>query len=299
MNIAIGADDKKKFIALGGLLAVVLLIFLYLLLFRPKSSTTTVAQNSTPPQNIAPPGMEGGPGAGQPPEETGAPTASSGSGSVTAISLASLSGPQVDPFTPQYILPPVPLAQPESLPAPSGYAGLPPAYVGGNASTVMMGLPPIHIPGVAQTPTAPQKFEAPKEAGGTPLASPSFNKRLSGVIIGDSVHALLEITDASGTHTYVVQPGDTIAGIRVLDIQRVDVGGRTVPRMLIRENGENAYVDLRPSPITPTDPQSSDTSAPGGLPGNPGTFPGPSILPAPNMSPGQQIGRGTNPFSAN
>ncbi|MEO6907565.1 MAG: hypothetical protein ABI210_06710, partial [Abditibacteriaceae bacterium] len=215
----------------------------------------------------------------------------------TAISLASLSGSRGDPFTPQYILPPAPLPQPEALPTPQGnYASLPPAFVAGNSpSTALVNLPPILIPKLIHFPTSPQKFEAPKQSGGATLATPSFNMRLSGVIIGDSVHALLEISNANGTQTFVVQPGDTIAGIRVLDIRRVEVGGKTVPRMLISENGEEKYVDLHASV---NQQKNQGPSGGAGALGLPGAFPGnPTIFPAPSVHPRQQIGRGANPFS--
>jgi hypothetical protein len=305
-NMAIGDDNKKKLIALGGLVIVLILVMIYLFAFhRGNSSSTTTAEN---PPTAPPPDMPGGPG--QPAAANA--SAPAGGGNVTAVSLASLSGPRPDPFTPQYIVPPPPppppvqLPQPEALPSPQGiYAGLPPAYIGGHQvagntpSTALVGLPPIVLPRMAHPPTAPQKFEAPKQAGGAGLASPSFNKRLSGVIIGNSVHALLEVSNASGIQTYVVQPGDTVAGIRILGIQRVEVGGKTVPRMLISENGEEKYVDLRAS-FNPQTDQVPGGVGPDGMPAAPGAFPGkPTIFPAPSMRPGQQIGRGANPFSAN
>jgi len=301
-KMAIGADDKKKLIALGGLVAFVILVMVYLFVFRKGSTPTTTAQD-VPTALPGEPEMPGGPG--QPAMNASVPAGGGGGGNVTALSLASLSGSRGDPFTPEYVVPPppppppVPLPMPEALPTPQpNYAsGLPPAFVAANKpSTVLMGLPPIEIPRMAHGATKPQQFEAPKQAGGSPLATPSFNKRLSGVIIGDSVHALLEVSNASGTQTYVVQPGDTIAGIRILGIQRVQVGGRTVPRMLISENGEQKYVELRPS----FNPQADQQADPGSLPGNPGAFPAnPTIFPAPSMQPGQKVGRGANPFSAN
>jgi len=300
MNMSkISEDDKKKLVALGGL--VVLLALVMFFLFRSRKTSTTTAE--TPPASVMPPDAPGMPGAA----DTNAPAGGGAGGNVTAVSLASLSGPRADPFTPEYIIPPppppppVPLPMPEALPSPQpNYpAGLPPAFIAANnPSTVLQGLPPITIPRMAHLPTKPQQFQAPKQAGGTQLATPSFNKRLSGVIIGDSVHALLEVSNASGTQTYVVQPGDTIAGIRILGIQRVEVGGKTVPRMLISENGEEKYVELRPAFNPQADLQPG--TEPGAFPGAPGGFPGnPTIFPAPNMRPGQQVGRGANPFSAN
>jgi len=305
MNMTIGADDKKKLIALGVLVVAVIGVLIFVFT-RGKSSSTETAQAPPPGLNPdMPPGMPGAPG--DAPVENAAPAGGGGGGNVTAASFASLSGPRADPFTPQYILPPPPpppplqLPQPEALPTPQGgtYAGLglPPAYVATNTSAnVMKGLPPIIIPKLRNVSASPQKFEAPKQSGGSSLATPSFNKRLSGVIIGDSVHALLEVSGPSGTQTFVVQPGDTVAGIRILSIQRVDMGGKTVPRMLISENGEQKYVDLRASfnPQTDMQPQGMNPEGmPGGYPGNP------AIIPAPNIPPQQkQAGHGTNPFSA-
>jgi hypothetical protein len=305
-KMAIGADDKKKLLVLGGFGIVLLLVIVFLFVFRKGSTPATTAEN-IPMMPPGGPGLPNGPGGGQP-MDTSAPAGGGGGGNVTAVSLASLSGSRGDPFTPEYVIPPppppppVPLPMPEALPTPQpNYpAGLPPAFIAANKpSTVLMGLPPIEIPRMAHGATKPQQFEAPKQAGGSPLATPSFNKRLSGVIIGDSVHALLEISNASGTQTYVVQPGDTIAGIRILGIQRVEVGGRTVPRMLISENGEQKYVELR-SAFNPQTDQQPGGGEPGGLPGNPGAFPAnPTIFPAPSMQPGQKVGRGANPFSVN
>jgi len=302
-KMAIGADDKKKLIVLGGFGVALLLVIVFLFVFRKGSTPTSTAQ-VTPPAELPVPE----PGGGQPAADTSAPAGGGGGGSVTAVSLASLSGFRGDPFTPEYVVPPppppppVPLPMPETLPSPQpNYpAGLPPAFIAANKpSTALLGLPPIEIPRMARAATKPQQFEAPKQVGGSQLATPSFNKRLSGVIIGDSVHALLEVSNASGTQTYVVQPGDTIAGIRILGIQRVEVGGRTVPRMLISENGEQKYVELRAAPNPQTDLQSGG-GEPGGLPGNPGAYPvNPTIFPAPSMQPGQKVGRGANPFSTN
>lgn len=314
MNMSkISDDDKKKLIALGVLVVGLVLVMFFLFRSRNKASVTTA--ETTPAAGAPKPaGAPGVPGAGQPAVATsapagGAPAGGGAGGSVTAVSLASLSGPRADLFTPEYVVPPppppppVPLPMPEALPSPQPVypTGLPPAYIAANKpSTALVGLPPITIPRLVNAPTKPQQFQAPRQAGGAQLATPSFNKRLSGVIIGDSVHALLEISNASGTQTYVVQPGDTIAGIRILGIQRVEVGGKTVPRMLISENGEEKYVELRPAFNPQTDQQPGGGMEPGGFPGAPGGFPGnPTIFPAPSMRPGQQVGRGANPFSAN
>ena len=96
------------------------------------------------------------------------------------------------------------------------------------------------------------------------MTSPSFNKRLSGVVIGNGVRAILEISGGATPKTYVVQPGDVVEGITVLSISRFNEGGNQVTRMLIRENGGERYVDLKPGP-----PRTA-AGAEGGAPGAPG-----------------------------
>jgi hypothetical protein len=108
-------------------------------------------------------------------------------------------------------------------------------------------LPPPYIPRVAIAPTAPANF-LPPGGGGSGGTSRSSNKRLSGVVIGDSVRAILEISDGENVVTRIVQPGDEVDGIRILRIERVSEGGRMVTRMFIREAGEERYVDLKAAP---------------------------------------------------
>lgn len=121
---------------------------------------------------------------------------------------------------------------------------------------------------------------APRGQVDATTAARSPNKRLAGVIIGDGVSALLEITvgdtssgeggsggsggsgsggSGSGESgasaqviTRVVQPGDDVDGIKILKINREFDNGRPVTRMYIRENGQDRYIDLRPSPTPPT-----------------------------------------------
>ena len=85
------------------------------------------------------------------------------------------------------------------------------------------------------------------DAGGAPQQS--YDKRLAGVIIGDGVRALLEITSGDQITTQVVQPGDEVNGIRVLNIERFRDGDRTVTRMIVRDtDGTQKIVELKPSP---------------------------------------------------
>lgn len=114
-------------------------------------------------------------------------------------------------------------------------------------------LPPVSINRLDEAARRPtDAFPPRRTTGGGSTAggaiSPSLDKRLSGVVIGDGVSALLEIQGAQGPVTHVVQPGDEVEGITVLNIQRYNDGTRTVTRMLIRENGEERSVDLRASP---------------------------------------------------
>lgn len=305
MDFTISEDDKKKLVVLGVLVGILLLILAFVFIKnRPSPSQTAdvPADMEGGPEDL-PPEMLGDPGAEDMMAEdnAGGEAPSTGSGNVTAASFASLGNPFADPFQPQYIMPPPPppppplplsLPTPEALPAPQRqtYIGLPPAFFSGNDSqTAMKGLPPIKIPR-RTAGSRPRSFSVPKMEGGATLAAPSSGKRLSGVIIGNSVQALLEVQDASGTKTYVVQPGDTVAGIRILGITRVDAGGRTVPRLLISENGKEAYVDLRSSPNPQQDMQPGSMDEEG--------FPGPgSITPAFDIRP-RSDDRKINPFSA-
>ena len=121
----------------------------------------------------------------------------------------------------------------------------------------------------------------------------SANKRLSGVIIGDSVRALLEITvgdaAAGGGHgqdggadggaaettvVRVVQPGDEVDGIKILRIERVYEGGRQITRMFVREGNEERFVDLRPSPTPPVAATSGGSGSEGSSSGSSGSSSG-------------------------
>lgn len=110
-------------------------------------------------------------------------------------------------------------------------------------------LPPVRIPRLNQVRRAPQSPFPPRRAtsagggGAPPQTAP--DKRLSGVVIAGGVRAALEITRGTETATYVVQPGDTVEGIQVLNVERFTEGGRTQTRMLVRENGQEKYIELR------------------------------------------------------
>jgi hypothetical protein len=110
-------------------------------------------------------------------------------------------------------------------------------------------------------------------AGGSGAPEQSYDKRLAGVVIGDGVRALLEITAGDQVTTQVVQPGDEVNGIRVLNIERFRDGDRTVTRMLVRDtDGTQRFVDLKPSSQPPVG--AGGLGGPGGFPGAAGGFPG-------------------------
>lgn len=182
-----------------------------------------------------------------------------------------------DPFQRVYFIPtPTPLPPPPT-PTPRPVVIPPPISIPSPSDDIapMSPMSPIGLPGVTgNSRQAPQSFNLPPvsinrldqaarrptdafpprrtlgatagSVGGVP--SVSTDKRLSGVIIGDGVRALLEIQGPQGVMTHVVQPGDEVEGVTVLNIQRFNDGTRTVTRMLIRENGEERTVDLRASP---------------------------------------------------
>jgi hypothetical protein len=87
------------------------------------------------------------------------------------------------------------------------------------------------------------------EASGAIRAS---DRRIAGVIIGDSVRALIEISTGDSTITRVVQPGDEVEGMKILRIERVTVNDALVTRMTVLEDGVERYFDLTAAPSTGT-----------------------------------------------
>lgn len=167
-----------------------------------------------------------------------------------------------DPFQQAYFLPtptplPPPVPPPVSVPAPDlapfavGGVGLPGGPAGNSPDAfASLHLPPVVIGRLNQSTSSSVDLLPPRRAGAGSNASPtvSTNRRLSGVVIGEGVRALLEIQNGTSTVTRVVQPGDEVEGITVLSIGRFNDGTRTVTRMIIRENGEERSVELRPAP---------------------------------------------------
>lgn len=291
---AVGADEKKKLMFLGGLLAAIVVVVVVLYLPKGKKTTTPPippAPAAGPEMAGAPPGGLPGAGASMPKPVAAAP------GGISVASLVSVEGYRPDPFSnplppPPLPIPPPPppkpvvLAPPLDIAPPGGVGSepgisLPPATLRTLGAQPISNLPLIIPRRVAIAPTAPRLYAPPggQSDGGGILTSQ--NKRLSGVIIGDSVRALLEISNGDGMPptTRVVQPGDEVDGIRILRLERVSEGGRTVTRLIVRENNQEQYVELRPAP-------QQQNSGEGGLglggPSMPGMPGAPGGLPAPN-----------------
>ena len=174
--------------------------------------------------------------------------------------------PLPPPPPPVVVPPPIfiePLQPGEGITSVPGSLGAGGAGVGGSASASGGGasqgfpalkLPIVNIPRVNTVAQSPREtFPPARQTGGGDSnlePQPSYNKRLSGYLLSErtGVRALLEITNGEDVTTAVVRPGDEVNGIRVISIQNVSLGGNTVVRMLVREaNGQQSYVDLKPS----------------------------------------------------
>lgn len=276
-GLAIGADEKKKLYLLGGLFAALAVVGVVVYLPRGAGKTTTPVATPTPAAIAKAPGAPDAAGAAATPAKAGAAP-----GAISAASLVSVQSFRNDPFEP-FPRPPLPVLQPSKTPSggstpsvapppvvlapPDQFGGFPPGsdsdggdfsggglppmggFSGGSSvspssSRALIDLRPIELPTRPNIPTTPGPPGGQSSSG----LSESPNKRVSGVIIGDSVRALLEISDGDVTTARIVQPGDEIDGIRILRIERVTIGGRPVTRVIIRENGEERSVVLKPGP---------------------------------------------------
>lgn len=275
------------------------------------ATNAAVASNTVTPETAGAPGSTLANG-GIPPAN-GIPI-SAGTTAGNPSTLLPLSPYRRDPFVPFVVVPPPPtpapplptptpiprpviIPQPESVdvPRPGGGtfgggggvdAGFAVPGVSGSGSSAGAGpliLPAVVIPRLNSTKIAPTNaFPPPRSSSGagSVLASPSFDKRLSGVVIGNGVRAILEINNGAVPKTYVVQPGDVVEGITILNIQRYNEGGTQVTRMLIRENGGERTVDLKPGPPRTSangefgSPEGGFGGAPGGFGGAPRSFGG-------------------------
>lgn len=224
--------------------------------------------------------------------KTAGPTGTTGGSAAQYIAFRQA---RTDPFVPHYIPaiplsrrpkpppPPPPPRQPLLLPQPDDFSGggfpsgddgltLPPARIAfgaDNRNDVLTNLPQVSIPQYKPREAPRLTSSAPFETGG---GSESTTARLSGVVIGDSVRALVEVTRPDGqTVSHVVQPGDEIEGIRILRLERVTEGGQSVTRMTVSQNGREEYFTLRPS----STPRNTGGLGAGGFPGG---FSTPSVL---------------------
>jgi hypothetical protein len=283
-------EQKKKYAALGALGLLVLVgggAFLVPRLTGSSSDTAPVTSTAssnvaTAPGALSPDGTASG--SADPFAAGGATGGGATGGAKTSAVSAPLARSRPDPFEQAYLIPtpPPPVPPPVSVPLPSDM--MPVSLPGGNFRSEDMSrplvLPPVKIDRLDETARRPIDAFPPRRSaeGGSGSVAPSFDKRLSGVVIGDGVRALLEIQGPNGPVTRNVQPGDEVDGITVLNIQRFQEGGRTVTRMLIRENGEERSVELRPSP----QPMTGAAGFPGGsgFPGGPG-MPGAPPMSAP------------------
>lgn len=134
-----------------------------------------------------------------------------------------------------------------SLPASPFSFGAP----GSPASTQsILSLPPAVIFGGTQQ-SAPQPLPL---VGGLEVGAPgaqtsatnASGKRVSGVILGNTIRALIEYQENGQTVSKIVQPGDEVGGMRILSIQRVRSGEQSIVRVTARQNGQEVYFDLGP-----------------------------------------------------
>lgn len=280
MAVTLGADDKKKIYLLGGLLGGLGLIGIFVFL-KPfgGGSDTTNAPSSPPPSftNSVRPLFPGGatnvvapPNGGIPQfapptvPSTGAPT--TGSDANLTPQIPGIGRTRNDPFLPVMVpaLPPakipttiiqepVPLSLPNYQPPSLGSSNDLPltAFAPGTPITsTTLYLPPAMIFSGSQR-TQPQPLP---EIGGINVGAPgaqtqatnASGKRVAGVILGDSIRALIEYQENGQTVSKVVQPGDEVGGMKILSIQRVREGDNSVVRVTVRENGQEEFFDLGP-----------------------------------------------------
>jgi len=274
-------DEQKRTFGLLGVAGVLFLIVaaIYLpgMLSGGSSSTETVqvpvSETKTTPDSATTPATAPGEiPTGSVGDMAAAPAAAP---AATTVNYTPVSKSRSDPFTPFIVNPlPPPPAQaqeepPLNIPQPvtSELAPLsidaPNVGQGNQDTQPRLDLPPIEIKRMNTPVKRPSDINPPPRGSGSGNngdPQPSYDKRLSGVVIANGVRALLEISSGGELKNYVVQPGDTVEGITVLNIQRFSEGTATITRMLIREGGQERYVDLKPAP---------QAAAAGGAPGTP------------------------------
>ena len=316
---AISGDQKQKLYILAGFLGALVLVGYFVMSTRSAPDEAVAAPPVTTTRIIAAPPIRP---AARPTTEQVIKIVKTTPKAVKVvvakapvILVARVEPSRPDPFEPFYYATPEPVATPTPLPPPVELP-LPPASVplptvtlaSAPPNTVLIGLPRPRVASyVLPGPTYLRGSISSNKGAEGGIQIRSANKRLSGVIIGDSVRALLEITtgDAAGqgggegggggadagaaaTIVRVVQPGDEVDGIKILRIERVYEGGRQITRMFVREGNEERYVDLRPSPTPPTAVGSglgSEGSSSSSMGSSPGGSPFGAIRPAPGGFP--------------
>ncbi len=285
MAITLGADDKKKIYILGGLLGVLGVVAVVLLHPFGGGNTSTTTSSAIGNSVGYSPIRPGGPVAPVMPPVPGGANFGTTAASVTAPSAGAATTnpatltPQIpgigrtraNPFMPVTLsaLPPTPTpppirqivreAVPISLPPfspPSlgSGAGLPSnAFALGsqtNVASTTLYLPPATIFGGTQRtepPPLPQVGGLTVgEPGAQTEATNATGKRVAGVIMGDTIRALIEYQENGQTVSKIVQPGDEVGGMKILSIQRVRAGEQSVVRVTASENGQEEYFDLGP-----------------------------------------------------
>lgn len=286
MAITLGADDKKKLYMLGGLLGLLGIggVIFVLKPFGGSSETATAnsalttnsdANSARPVERPAavslPPGRRGANFG-----NTGAPTAqlvsSSGANAGLTPQIPGIGRTRKDPFVPFTVeaLPPPPAPTPlpptrttviEQVPVslspfspPSSGTGanLPDNSFpsGSNVASTTLYLPPATVFGNVRR-DAPQPLPTVGgltvgEPGAQTEATNAYGKRVAGVILGDSIRALIEYQENGQTVSKVVQPGDEVGGMKILSIQRLRSGDQSIVRVTARENGQDVFFDLGP-----------------------------------------------------
>ena len=281
-------DDKKKVFLLAGIAGLLGIGAVFLLLPKGKSTSDAPVAPKVPVAMSS--DTSGRVTDGEGPGASDAPVPDAANGDMTGKTgpIVAAAPYRNDPFVPFFTDPPPPptprptprplptlpppadIPSPVDIPAPRGGGGggvspypLPGINSNGRRTSALVGLPSARIPRLTNVPTAPRVQIAPPSVGGgsQPALERSPNKRLAGVVIGDSVRALLEVEDVSASgggglgdggvqtppKTYIVQPGQEIPeeGIKVLRIERTTEAGRTRVRMVVTENGVLRYIDLR------------------------------------------------------
>ena len=163
---------------------------------------------------------------------------------VPKVTYETLPPQSIPPYSPTFESTTIPLLSDVGATAPTSANG-----IGGADSRILLHLPPASIFGTTAR-VSPRSIPV---VGGLEVAAPGAqanivsddDKRVAGVIIGDSIRALIEYRENGQTVSRVVQPGDMVGGMEILSIGRVSEGGEQLVRVTVRENGQEKYFDLK------------------------------------------------------